>query len=131
MITLTLSPAKTGATGIFGTLGLPNGVILHSLEHAYPDGYGHYDAKLPSGTYECKLGTHQLHHGGPFQTYEVTGVPGHTGILFHKGNTQSDSEGCILLGMERSGDAVIRSAEAFETFMEALRGVDSFWLAVL
>ena len=63
-------------------------------------------------------------------TYEVTGVPGRSGILFHKGNTSDDSHGCILIG-EEFGEiggrtAVISSAKGFAEFIARLKGVRTF-----
>ena len=57
-------------------------------------------------------------------TYEVLDVPDRSLILFHAGNTISDSRGCILLG-ERVGAlgekrAVLNSREAVKKFMDTL-----------
>jgi hypothetical protein len=49
---------------------------------------------IPSGIYQCrKVNSPKF---GP--TFEVCDVPGRTAILFHKGNLQDDSHGCILIG---------------------------------
>jgi hypothetical protein len=54
-------------------------------------------------------------------TFEVTDVPGRSGILFHVGNTLDDTEGCILLGtrygMLNGKAAVMNSTKAFLLFM--------------
>jgi hypothetical protein len=47
----------------------------------------------------------------------VLGVPGRTGILLHMGNTDADTEGCILLGERQSQSAVYDSVKAFDRFM--------------
>jgi hypothetical protein len=65
-----------------------------------------------------------------FETFEILGVPGHTGILFHWGNWNKDSDGCLCLGMVRSGNAVLRSREAFANFMHMLEGVNECTLVV-
>jgi hypothetical protein len=112
--------------GIFGELtSVTDKHYCYTLEHSY-----NKLPKLPNGSYTCKRGTHQLHSGAPFETFEVTGVPGHTGILFHKGNTQADSEGCILLGQNMTADAVTESKLAFEAFLLLTKGAESFTLIV-
>jgi hypothetical protein len=100
-------------------------------------------SSIPPGTYTCRR-TIYYKHGIP--TFEITGVPGRSRILFHPGNTEEDVEGCVLLGMdfgamtvkdedhatrrERIKWSVVRSKEAFAEFMAALKGVDSFTLTV-
>jgi len=111
-------------------------VLMRTLEHAYQDeGTQAWAPKIPPGTYTCVRGTHELKNGVPFTTYEVTGVEGHSGILFHKGNWDKDSEGCILCGLEFAdssrGKMVTQSAVAFDKFMELQAGVDLFYLKVV
>lgn len=49
-------------------------------------------------------------------------VPGFTGIRIHKGNTDADTEGCILLGQQVAGpDMITHSTEAFEAFFPRLQ----------
>lgn len=117
------------ASGIFGTLVSDNGIEFASLEHAYKLGLEGYEPKLPVGTYTCVLGDHML-HSGPIRTYEVQGVPGHKGILIHPGNTEDASEGCILIGMSRSGDSILESRKAFSRFLAILNGAQEFTLVV-
>lgn len=125
------------ASGIFGNLKSDDGAFYcRTLEHAYQDpvqpmGAPTYQPKVPSGKYTCVRGTHQLSHGGPFETFEVTNVPGHTGILLHPGNVNADSEGCILLGLGQEGELEITdSRKAFEAFMLFNAGLDQFELVV-
>lgn len=129
-------------SGIFGTLASENGFFTcRTLEHAYaglntiePDVTGsapYYQPKVPPGVYKCVRGEHRLAHGGPFFTFEVTNVPGHTGILFHPGNINADSAGCILLGLGQEGDVEITDSRvAFEKFMAFVAGLDEFDLVI-
>ena len=111
--------------GIFSLLIDEQGNTYHCAEHAYNS-----LPKIPDGEFICIRGQHQL-HDGPIETFEITGVEGHTGILFHYGNNpQIDSDGCVLLGTSQEGNTVINSRIAFKAFMTTLDGIDSFQLSV-
>jgi hypothetical protein len=126
-MTLKLIRRECKDTGIFSDLCAENGVKLYStLEHSYD-----CKPKIPNGTFTCVRGKHRLHGmTEDFETFEITGVEGHQGLLFHCGNFNKDSEGCVLVGRTRSGDMVTSSREAFADFMEGLKGLDSFTLIV-
>lgn len=113
--------------GVFGTLyGESANRITDTLEHSYED----LKPKLPAGAYLCKRGFHQLSKGPKFETFEITGVEGHTGILFHAGNTENNSSGCILLGSAANA-GVWRSREAFAYLMTLQHGIETFTLTVI
>lgn len=104
--------------------------IAVTMEHSYD-----CKPKLPAGTYTCKRGMHTLHsHPKPFETFEILGVPGHTGILFHWGNWNGDSDGCVILGRTCTGSErgcmVTNSWVTFDKFMIDLEGVNVFSLIV-
>lgn len=116
--------------GIFGELWIEQGKkIATTLEHSYDR-----EPKVPAGNYICRRGNYAL-HSGPIETFEVCDVPGHTGILFHRGNFNRDSEGCICLGEEEvdEGDGTMMitcTPKVFNAFMELQEGVDEFQLEV-
>src|SRR6266481_1747921 len=101
--------------GVFGILQDSDGNNLAvTLEHSY-DGI----PKIPNGTFTCVRGSHRLHGmTNDFITFEITGVPDHINILFHWGNYNKDSEGCVLLGKARVGDTITMSRLTFESFMD-------------
>ncbi len=116
--------------GILSELCKGAKIIAHTLEHSYDS-----VPKLQPGVYKCVRGIHKLHDNKPFETFEVTGVPGHTGLLFHVGNwAQTDSDGCILLGdavvMSKKGTMVTNSKVTFADFMALQAGVNEFTLTV-
>lgn len=119
------------ASGIFGViLDDQDQQIAVTLEHAYRDYSGNYGPKLPRGVYTCKRGTHALKDGIPFEAFEILNVPGHTGVLFHVGNYNEDSEGCVLLGDEVNGNMITQSKDAFKEFMALQEGCDEFQIQV-
>ncbi|WP_454907616.1 DUF5675 family protein [Variovorax gossypii] len=125
------------ADGIFGSLYVSDAPFCVTLEHAFADSYGGYWPAVPKGNYTCVLGSHQLAHynqGRAFQSYEVQSVPGHRGIIFHPGNHNADSKGCIFLGLgvhtHSSTWSVTHSQEAFERFLALLSGSSAFYLSV-
>jgi hypothetical protein len=51
----------------------------------------------------------------------ILDVPGFEGIRIHSGNTDKDTEGCLLLGLTRGVDFVGNSKTAFGMFFEFLK----------
>lgn len=129
---LTLTRNRFGANGIFGELNnASKNLNLVTLEHSFD-----LKPKLSPGTYTCVRGKHQLLDGKPpFVTFEITGVPDFQGnkvtkILFHTGNWNVDSEGCVILGCLLGQGCVLESKIAFDRFMDLQTGCDSFTLVV-
>lgn len=125
-MTLTLTRNDFTSDGIFGTLEDDKSkLFLVTLEHSFDS-----KPKLYDGVFNCVRGTHKLHNLIPFQTFEITGVVGHTGVLFHIGNYNKDSDGCVLLGIDRDGTMITHSAIAFSKFTALLEKENSFTLVV-
>ena len=128
----TLTRQEYRDDGIFSILTDDSGsIIAHTLEHSFGG-----QPIVQAGTYICQRGMHQLAGmSKPFSTFQVTGVVGHTNILFHMGNWNKDSEGCILLGegiaQSSQGQIITNSVATFNAFMAFLDGVDSFVLTVV
>lgn len=111
--------------GIFGELHAEDGSFIGvTLEHSY-----NLKPKLPPGLYKCVRGVHRL-HSASIETFEITGVPGHTGILFHCGNSQNDSAGCVLLGDRIGTMCILDSRPTFNRFMDLQAGINEFNLTV-
>ncbi len=136
---LTITRTEYRPDGIFSVVTDPLGSrIMTTLEHAYEaeDGSGGYEPKIPPGTYTCVRGKHRLHGmKNDFETFEVTGVPGHSGLLFHWGNWNRDSDGCILTGdsVDVAGDTemITKSRATFDHFMKLQTGQNMFQLTVV
>lgn len=126
---LILNRALYREDGVFGDLVSESGDLsLLTLEHSYG-----LLPKVPKGDYVCKR---TVWHKKGVETFEITGVPNATRILFHTGNKEQDSEGCVLLGLARiegnDGAMVVTSSkDAYKRFMAYLEGVNEFNLTVL
>lgn len=120
------------SSGIFGVLSDEAGNLLAvTLEHAYFSSET-WLPKIPPGSYQCVRGLHRLHGmAEPFSTFEITGVTGHSNLLFHWGNYNRDSDGCVLLGRERYGSIISHSKDTFAEFMKLLENESSFQLEVI
>lgn len=60
-------------------------------------------------------------------------VPGFTGVRIHAGNTENDTEGCILLGKETDSKSISSSKDAVNAFLGKLDVAlkkDSVWIEV-
>lgn len=115
--------------GIFGIIDTET--RFYTLEHAFPVPDNGYLPTIPNGTYTCVRGKHRLEHmTEDFETFEITGVQGHSKLLFHWGNWNKDSDGCILLGDSLADDMILHSKVAFAHFMALQEGLDSFVLTV-
>lgn len=85
---------------------------------------------IPTGEYICK----RVNSPRFGNTFEVMYVNGRTSILFHSGNTEDDSKGCILVGEEfgvvNGKMAVLSSKRGFAEFLERVKAVDEFMLVI-
>jgi len=50
----------------------------------------------------------------------VNNVPGYLGIRIHKGNSEVDTLGCLLVGMKKSVDKISNSTDAFNKLYKLL-----------
>jgi hypothetical protein len=72
---------------------------------------------IPAGRYEVKLT-----YSNRFKKVmpQIMNVPGFEGIRIHAGNTDKDTEGCLLVGMEKTVDSVLKSRVAFSRLLDLL-----------
>lgn len=79
----------------------------------------HGQTAIPAGTYKVVI-TESARFKRPLPL--LLDVPMFEGIRIHPGNTAADTEGCILVGMDRLGSSVGRSRLAFDALFTQIRG---------
>jgi hypothetical protein len=109
---LVLTRLTVQGSALIGTLDVPGMPFpLWTLEDL-PNGNKPGISCIPAGDYKCRQ---HGWNGEPVKftkVWEVTNVPGRSAILFHSGNTDADTRGCILVGMGAMQGKLVSSREA-------------------
>lgn len=73
---------------------------------------------IPSGRYQLTID-----ESDRFQRLmpHLLNVPNFTGVRIHKGNTEKNTDGCILVGMRKGPDIVYDSKRAFDQLFPELQ----------
>lgn len=112
---LRITRVERSEDGLIGVLTIDGRADCFTLQ---PDEQDQHFS-IPVGNYLCKR-----FHGKKWQdTFEIV-VPGHTALLFHSGNVEENTEGCILLGQTvgslNGKRAVLNSQWALGEFMKKM-----------
>lgn len=136
---LTLKRVIANNDGVFGVLCYGDKPLWLTLEEEDKNNSRGISC-IPAGSYICK----RITRPSGQLTYEVQNVPGRSAILIHPGNTEKDTEGCILIGKkldyitakdddtekEETQMAVLESNTAFNEFMKIMNDRMTFVLHV-
>lgn len=78
---------------------------------------------IPAGTYRVVID-----FSDRFKKYmpHVMDVEGFEGIRIHKGNTDKNTEGCILVGTTEGIDRIEESSIAFEALFTKMKNADAY-----
>lgn len=128
ILTVIREPSVNGAT--FGSLYLDGHWQCFTLEDQVREPFVKVPGQtaIPAGRYRVLLTM-----SARFQRVLplLSGVPHFEGIRIHAGNAAWDTEGCILVGMDRQVSQVLRSRVALDALLERLRAEPSdLWVDV-
>lgn len=107
-LTLVREPSSDNCT--FGVLYVDGRFECHTLEDVVRAEKIAGATAIPAGTYVVEI-TASPKFGRRLPL--LVGVPNFSGVRIHAGNRSRDTEGCILPGRGRDGDAVVQSLIAF------------------
>lgn len=82
---------------------------------------------IPTGTY-----TVILNYSNRFKRIMplVMNVKGFAGIRIHAGNTDEDTDGCILVGENKAKGKVLNSKDTYNRLLERIKSADKVYLTV-
>lgn len=117
---LTLNRCWLTQKTTIGKLLIEDVFFCYTLEDRYrppPEPKVPRETCIPVGRYEVKLT-----HSPRFKVIMplLLGVPDFVGVRIHTGNTEGDTEGCILVGRERQPDRVVNSRDAYNVLFRML-----------
>src|ERR1700733_11962763 len=93
MVAITRSPST--ADGTFGLLSIDGFPTCVTCELPWEDNAPQISC-IPAATYHCVRHVSAKFPKG--NTWEITNVPGRTGILIHNSNDVAELEGCVAVG---------------------------------
>ena len=129
MKTVALIRLEKSDQGTFGVLKLDGAVFCVTLEPEDRNNAANVSC-IPEGEYLAR----RVNSPRFGETFEITGVPDRSHILFHAGNVEGDTHGCVLLGRSygrlRGDRAVLNSGDTFKAFLAAASEIDTFPVAV-
>lgn len=102
---LSLNRIKTIGDTVIGELFLGSEFLCNTLENK--------QTLIPIGSYKIR-NTYSPKFKRDLPILSNEKVSEARGIRVHAGNTKSDTRGCVLVGMELSGDKLLRSKPAVE-----------------
>lgn len=107
---LLLRREPSTARSTFGVLFVDNIRECFTLEDVVRPAKIKGQTAIPAGTYEIILNwSLRFQRMLPL----LLNVPGFEGVRIHPGNTDADTEGCVLVGVARGRDRLERSRDAF------------------
>jgi hypothetical protein len=123
---LELKTVAVREDGCFSVLLWDGRPFAVSVERTFENGR----PVITQNEYKC---TRSMYIKGGYEAFEIH-VPGHTRILFHKGNVEEDSVGCVIVagsfGVVRGRTAVLDARTGFGGLMELTAGLAEFYMVV-
>lgn len=86
------------------------------------------ETAIPKGTYKVIINqSNRFKRLLPL----LLNVPNFEGVRIHSGNTNHDTEGCILVGQSRNKNYIGQSRKAFDKLFKKMQKADNITLTIL
>ncbi len=125
-----IKDTEYGTFGILFNKGIP---FALTLENSWINNVRNVSC-IPIGKYKCQRYTSPKFG----ETFRIMNVPNRgeiEGVIFHKGNLDDDTRGCILIGEQfgllNNEPAILRSGDGFAEFMDKNNSVSEFELIIM
>lgn len=116
-----ISDHPKGLSGVLFIENLPAFVTLENPNTQY---------RIPVGKYVCK----KVISPRFGETFTVLTTDGHDLLRFHSGNTEADTDGCILIassfGHIGNAPCILESKKGFAKFLSEMYSVENFTLEI-
>jgi hypothetical protein len=132
MTKLELKTVAIREDGCFSVLLWEGRPFAVSVERTFEPGEASHGKQIviPNGVHRCTATQYQK---GGYATYEIH-VPGHSRVLFHRGNHETDSLGCVIVGESfgvlNGQTAVLDSKGGFNELITLTGGGPEFYMEV-
>lgn len=85
------------------------------------------ETAIPKGTYKVIINqSNRFKRMLPL----LIGVPNFEGVRIHAGNSNHDTEGCILVGQNRSVDYITKSRKAFDSLFKKMQEAKNITITI-
>lgn len=115
------------ASSTIGVLYIDGNFECYTLEDVERDVKIKNETAIPKGTYKVIINqSNRFKRLLPL----LLNVPNFEGVRIHSGNTNHDTEGCILVGQTKAKDFIGGSRKAFARLFAKMQNADSITLTI-
>lgn len=131
-MTLELRLQRTPSTdkSTIGTLWNGAQMLCYTLEDVVRDVKIPNQTAIPAGRYQVRM-TYSMRFGKIMP--QLMDVPNFSGVRIHGGNTDADTEGCILVGMHKDTDKIFDCAPAIQKVYDLIASNETIggtWITI-
>lgn len=110
-----------------GELTIDGKFECYTLEDTERDVKIKGETAIPKGTYKVIINqSNRFKKLLPL----LINVPNFEGVRIHPGNSNHDTEGCILVGMNRSSDYITKSRKAFDSLFKKMKDAKNITITI-